>query len=565
MGASWLLPYLAETIIVDEGMVNVMAGPDLYLELDESILNESLAAAWQTGMATYAGKLSFAGKTTPALAPYAEVAYRITLNGEPFVDMRQPRQVFVHCDAKLELLVLTMIPLSFDLAFHIETEAVLDVSLKEVSFTPVGAVVDRLVIRGQIKAAEEFLNTLNTMLATALTAYAGSAESAIKLPRLSIELPLPLVPDAPGNKLPVTLAECVVLDNKRLAVGVLFQADPVPAIALIPAASAAPLFISLRQQAMRDVLDFWWGKADWSVPFNFDGTMQLNASQFAKKARSILTRLVTLGFLQREEDISNMNLTYVGKIYLLTKPELIFTAPDQIGLADLNIKVELDVRVTADVAQKLYLDTSSVIPDTWTPWQDDIKISEKSGNQEILHLGQTMHLALQEAVATLVVHADGNLALKVLQADLALDFGDAWYQNLPENLLNGLLKLFNRKIIDHLPPVVISPGIVLKGVKVAGMTPVVTPRQFQVCDAGTGIYGEATVAFATGFDVAEMTGKVLVPGYIANRRSHCVHRVTCAVVRDIRPEHREGYFVLHEALRDGYRSCQECLKGAVVL
>ncbi|HBP37636.1 MAG TPA: hypothetical protein DD640_02640, partial [Clostridiales bacterium] len=106
----------------------MMPGPDLYLELDESILNESLAAAWQAGLATYAGKLSFAGQTTPALAPYAEVAFRITLNGEPFVDLRQPRQAFIHCDAKLELLVLTLVPLSFDLAFHIEAEAVLDAS-----------------------------------------------------------------------------------------------------------------------------------------------------------------------------------------------------------------------------------------------------------------------------------------------------------------------------------------------------------------------------------------------------------------------------------------------------
>ncbi|HBP38013.1 MAG TPA: hypothetical protein DD640_04595, partial [Clostridiales bacterium] len=436
---------------------------------------------------------------------------------------------------------------------------------KEVSFKPADAVIDRLVIRDQIKVTDEFLDTLNHMLATALTAYAGSEESVIKLPRISIGLPLPLVPDLPGNRLAVSLAACAVLDNKRLAVGVLFQDEPVPAIALIPATSTDPIYISLRQQAMRDVLDFWWSKADWSTPIVFDGTMQLNASQFVKKARSILTRLVSLGFLQREEDISNMKLAYAVKVYLLSKPDLLFQAPDQAGLANLSLKAELDVRITADTTRTIYLDTSSVVPDSLTPWQDDIKLSEKSGNQEILHLEQTLQLSLQEAAATLVVQAGGNLALKVLKADLALDFGDEWYQNLPENLLNGLLKFFNQKIIDHLPPVVISPGVVLKGVKAAGMTPVVTPKQFQVCDAGNGLYGEATVAFATGFDVAELTGKVLVPGYIANKRSHCVHRVSCSVVKDIRPEHREGYFVLHEALRDGYRSCRECLKGAVVL
>ena len=212
----------------------------------------------------------------------------------------------------------------------------------------------------------------------------------------------------------------------------------------------------------------------------------------------------------------------------------------------------------------LYLDTSSIVPDTWTPWSDDIKLSEKNGHREIIHLQQAVELSLQQAAAALAVRPDGSLALKMQKADLALEFGDEWYQNLPENLLNGLLKFFNQKIIDHLPPLVIAPAVVLKNVKAAGLSPVVTPSQFQVCAAGAGLWGDATVAFATGFDVAEMTGKIPVPGYIGNKRSHRIHRVTCAVIKDIRPEHREGYFVLHEALRDGYRSCQECLKGAVI-
>ncbi|NLO37382.1 MAG: hypothetical protein GX112_13675 [Clostridiaceae bacterium] len=300
------------------------------------------------------------------------------------------------------------------------------------------------------------------------------------------------------------------------------------------------------------------------MPIPFNGTMPLNVNQFIKQARSVLTRLVTLGFLQREEDISNLVLTYTGQVYLQSKPSLLFAAPNSAGLGNISLKVALDVRIKADVTKKLYLDTSSIIPDNWTPWTDDIKLSEKSGNQEILHLQQTVALSLLEAAATLEVRPDGSLAIKMQKADLALDFGDEWYQNLPENLLNGLLKFFNQKIIDHLPPLVIAPAIVLKNVKAAGMTPVVTPSQFQVCAAGTGLYGEATVTFSTGFDVAEMTGKIPVPGYIANRRSRRIHRVTCAVIKDIRPGNREGYFVLHEALRDGYRSCQECLKGAEI-
>jgi hypothetical protein len=51
---------------------------------------------------------------------------------------------------------------------------------------------------------------------------------------------------------------------------------------------------------------------------------------------------------------------------------------------------------------------------------------------------------------------------------------------------------------------------------------------------------------------------------VANKRSRKVHRTGCLVVGDIRPENRTGYFVLHEALRDGFTACGACLRGACV-
>lgn len=542
-----------------------MSGPDLYLELDESVLNELLAAGWQTGLATHQGTISFAGKDIPEkLTAYAQADWRITLNGEPLVDLRGPDRVFTRCDAKLELMIFTMIPLTFDIAFHIESEVTLAAKDKLVSFKPVSVVIDRLVIRNQVKVTDAFLESLNRMLSEAMLTVLGDEAISKTLPKLKVGVNLPTVPDGETNELPVSLGSCLILDEKRLAVGVTFLSQPMPDVIPTHAVSSAPVFVSLSQSAMQSVFDFWWEKTSWGEPIKFAGTLPLNAKLFVQKSREVLTRALTLGFLQRESDIDKLRLDYRGTIMLENKPELLFRTPNQAGLGNLGLKVELDISIKAEVDETISLDTSGFIPDRLTPWNDDIKLRQGRGDKQILHLSQTMQLHMQEAAAELNISTGGSLVLKAVKADLQLDFGDQWYQNLPESLLNGLVRLFNQKIIDHLPALPVAPALLLGDVRLHELTPVISARHFQVHDQSSGLFGEPTVTFATGIDVAELRGKTPVPGYIANKRSQRVHRVTCDLIRDVRPEHREGYYVLHEALRDGYQACQHCLKGAVI-
>jgi len=86
-----------------------MREPDLYLELDESVINEAMAAGWQTGLATAKGTIDLAGnlpETIPeALKTMARADWRVTLNGEPLLDFRPPDRLFLRCDAELELMI----------------------------------------------------------------------------------------------------------------------------------------------------------------------------------------------------------------------------------------------------------------------------------------------------------------------------------------------------------------------------------------------------------------------------------------------------------------------------
>lgn len=539
-----------------------MAGPDLYLEIDERVLNEALAAGWQTGLATYKGRFSFAGDVPEALAPYAQADWRVTMNGEPLVEFTGTDEVYVHCDAKLELMVLKMIPITFDLAFHTELQVEYSAHSDTITFVRPKVIIDRMVIHGQIRVTDEFLNSLNSMLAAALLAVIGTDPYVKSLQDIIIHLPLPTLFDKPEPILPATLTCCKILPGRRLAVGIVFQEGTSLDTSFQAPKSLAPVFLHIQQSAIRQIYNLWWAAHNWAEPVVFDGVLSLNADVFIEKSRAFLTRLISLGFVQRDNDLKNMQLKYKGEIYLLNQPELMFTAPNQVGLKNLKLKINLEISINADVEKNISFDTSGLIPDKITPWKDDIQLKHSINNKEILQLQNEFTIMSDELSAGLSVGDKGKITIKAQKADFHLDFGNEWYQNLPESLINGLLKLFNQKILDHIPQIAIAPSLFLEDIKVMKLSPVLTPESITVHKAEDGIFGEEAISFGTGFDVTQLTGKVKVPGYIANTKSRKVHRVTCEILRDIRPEHREGYYVLHEALQDGYQACKNCLKGA---
>ncbi|MGB4660542.1 MAG: hypothetical protein WBI07_15305 [Mobilitalea sp.] len=542
-----------------------MDGPDLYLELDESILNEVLAAGWQTGLATGKGKLTFVKDVPAALVPYAELDWRVTLNGEPLVSCMGTDQIFVHLDAQLELLVLTIVPLTFDLAFHSIVNVNYSSITNSITFTDVAVVIDRLDIRNDVRVSDAFLDTLNHMLASALFSILSTEPFVKTLKDITFQIPLPSINNNPSPKLPITLSCCKILNGKRLALALMFQEETSITTELHDVKSSAPVFFHLHLAAINNIYNLWWSAMDWSKPIVFNGTLPLNADVFIEKSRAFLTRLVTLGFLQRENDIKNMNLNYEGKLYLLSQPLLDFQAPNKIGAKNIKLKVDFNIEIHADVDETLFIDTSSVISDKLTPWKDDIEIKHSIKSKDILHLSKEFSIDMEQIAATVSVNSEGEISLKAQKADLKLDFGDEWYQNLPESLINGLVKLFNQKIIDHLPALVISPSVVLKDVAIQKLSPLVVPQSIIVHSADTALFGQESLSFETRFDVVQLNGPVPVPGYIVNIRSGKIHRITCPVVRDIRAEHLEGYYVLHEALALGYHSCKNCLKGADVI
>ena len=56
-----------------------------------------------------------------------------------------------------------------------------------------------------------------------------------------------------------------------------------------------------------------------------------------------------------------------------------------------------------------------------------------------------------------------------------------------------------------------------------------------------------------------MSQGVPVPIYIAKKRSKKVHNYDCPSIEDIEMQNRLGFYVLYEALKEGYSACPSCI------
>jgi hypothetical protein len=142
----------------------------------------------------------------------------------------------------------------------------------------------------------------------------------------------------------------------------------------------------------------------------------------------------------------------------------------------------------------------------------------------------------------------------VVKADLELDFGNKWFENLTDRVANGFLDLLEKTVVSSIPRIVISPSLLLSDLKVLGYTFGVDVKSLELVPE--------ELVLCSNLKVNELTeGAFPVPLYIANKKSKKLHRFDCLVVEDIDFTHRVGYHSVSEAKKDGFKPCGECLRG----
>lgn len=536
-------------------------GYDLLVQADEKLMNKALSAWFYTGKIKGAGTYSYIEGIPEELKGFTEVKYRIRLRNEPFLDLLGTTEKFgkgkigIRISVEAILTVLSGVNVELDVDCGVSAEVQFDLANKNLVYDFSKTNIYDIQINDTFQFHKNVLERLDQILKILLSHYLTEDIKKIALPLDLIKLTLPTLPSSPDNHLPITLAEAVIVDNRLLAIGINFFDHKGGSLeGIIDISKGAELFITVKTELLHQIAEFWWKRTNLDKFKSFEGMLPVNIKRYFVKGTELLARIVTLGLLQPDTDVKKAELSYNVRIELTDLPEFVFEGGNLARINKLKLKADIQARLDIEAHKVISLDTSGLIPDKFTPWQDDIVVSDKTNKSTILNINEDLLIEIENASCTVQVDKENRLVLKVSEADVELDLGSLWYQNLTDKLTNSFLNLLEKNIVSKIPPIVISPSLLISNLDVMGYTFGVDNLNLELNNEEVSLYG--------GIVVNELiSSAVPVSLYIGNKKSNKLHRFDCAVVEDIDFTHRVGYHGVYDAVRDGYKPCGECLRG----
>ncbi len=530
-------------------------GYDLMIQVDERLLNKALSALFYTGMLKVSGTYAFVKGVPDELLGFTEVKYRIRLRNEPYLDFKGKDAVGIRMSVEVVLVVLSGVNVEVDVDFGASAEVRFDLASSKIIYDLTNTGIYDLTINDRLQFHQNALDRLNEILGIVLKQYMSSGVKEIELPISLQNVALPTVPDTPENRLPISKVEVAILDKRLVVVGADFFDHTGGSITgMQDMTQGSELFVALRTDAVRQIAQFWWARTQLDKTRAFQGSLPINALKTLAKGTDLFLRGITLGILQPETEVIRADLIYDGTVSMQELPEIEFLPGNQAQVRNLKLKVFVQAKLETETKRTLLADTSGFIPDGITPWQDDIKLSERTKTGTLFDAKEDLLVEVEVASCTVGTDDQSRLNLKVNNADLELDFGEKWYQNLTDRVTNAFLDLLERTIVSKIPQIVVSPSLLLSDAKVMGYTFGVDIKSLELVPE--------ELVLCSSLTVKELTeGAIAVPLYIANKKSMKLHRYDCAVVEDIDFTHRLGYHSVSEAMKNGYKPCRECLRG----
>ncbi len=532
---------------------------DLLLQMDEVLLNKSLAALYYSGFMALKGEYSFVEGIPESLHDFTKFSYKIRMKNEPLIDLRGRDQVYIKFVVELKLVVLTGIVLEFDASFHVDTKIVFDAVNKKMIFDLSNAQITNLYINDTYRFHKKFIDNINEVLAVLLSAYLTEDRQTIEIPLILQQLELPMMPAGNAYELPVRMGDVLIYNNRLLIMGINFFTEAAEDISVMQDMSGgSELYINLKEKTLKEVFDFWWDNTEYEKCEDFSGSFPINSDSWWEKGSDILTRLLTLGFIETKTSYDNLLCNYDGLVKVMEKPDFEFGEGNKVLINSLKIQAQVKASFIAELIKDIKLDTSSFIPDRITPWEDDKLLKHRQETKEILNLEQEFELSVSGAEGIIKLNENSNLVIEIVKADIHIEMGDKWYHNLSEKAVNYIIDLIEKKVLEKIPDLVISPNLILSRQEIAGYTMQVSTHYIS--------FDNDELVLTLNIGINELMSKaVTVPMYIANKRTKKIHNFDCPSIEDIEMENRLGFYVLYEALKEGYSACQACIGASKLL
>ena len=426
-------------------------GYDLLVQVDERLLNKALSAVFYTGLLKRSGTYAFIDGVPEELRGFTEIAYRVRLTREPFVDFKNKETAGLHMSVEIELKVLTGVNIELDVDFGATAQICMDIANRKVVYDFTESSIYDIVINDRLQFHKNALERMNKIIKILIGNYLTADLKEIQLPidvmnLLNPRVPVPTLPDSAEALLPVKVADAAIIDNRLVAIGInLFDDSGGVLEGITDLTEGTELFAALRVEAMLHFARFWWEHTELEKKESFNGILPINMRGSLAKGTDLLAKILTLGLLESQTAVNKLDLVYDATVELLALPEIKFLDGNRAEIHNMKLKLNAHAHMEETVHRSYSLDTSGLIPDSITPWNDDIKLAERDKNQQFLHLNETLMIDIPVAACTVQIDDQSRLVLKVVAADLELDFGSSWFDNFSDRVMNHFLDALEEK------------------------------------------------------------------------------------------------------------------------
>ncbi|MDD2665416.1 MAG: hypothetical protein PHD13_01350 [Methanocellales archaeon] len=513
-------------------------GYDLVLETNERFVNKLLLAAYCMGKfpKSKSGSYTLPIPNVPAsLVEFITVDYDLEFK-VPTIDFISKDATKILLSAETYLTVLGGIELKLDVLFSIETSVTYDQTTRQLSIDFDHPNVDIEI--NDARFPQNVLDKLNEILSIAIDEYLTEDVSTISISPVLYALSLPHT----SNELTIGLGN-IKTTNDIAAVSFNFlgyNGGSIHDVADFTGGSDFSAGIS--ESAMHQVFDFWWKHTTYPKSIAKAESQSLDTSEYDFWFDWILTTIAVLfpglgtiisAVASQMIDIDELRVEYGGKINF-GKPEL--------DLLNGN-KIRVSGKVRADISVGLFV--KIVInylfgSDTYNKNIGSFSVRNMSINYS--------------ALGTVYLDNQNRLMADIEDMDISLGVME-WLMGAPAFLIELVLKWLADKMVDELPPIVLSSSLVSLDIPGTQLSLGIDSAKLEGTD------DEAIVNATLRIKGLE---NYCSPLYIANRNRACleVHKRDCAWVGKMLEKHKVPYFFLDEARKDGYDNCHYCLGGS---
>lgn len=550
------------------------AGFDIVLLLNEEFLNQVSGALLYNNFLTFNGKKDFRQAVPPdklnqipaTLRDFLEIRYRFKLLYEPYIHFKDGNKVEISAKLRVYIWFLQGLELKFDASLTMETPVDVDTNTKQFKIILKSADILEFAINYKYSPNENVEIQLKTIFKTALVAYFDDPNNALAIDLPSINPQLPYAPKIPENQIPVEIRAVKTINNSVMAIAAnIFGYTGGDANALTEFAKNCNVGVGISEQAMIKVYDFFWARTTWDKRYKKAGTFKIN---MVDKVLDFLTDLVdfimstsvkiaSLGFLETDLEFISSDFEYSVDMDFKTIPTFDIQNGNRVRIYNLGVDLFIRLKMTATFDWTLYGDTSGAIPDECTPWNDDIVLERKRKTVVVFDIGVPIkNLKIKSCTGQVTIN-EKEKHLECLVTELDINVYDyiatgCAFLGLPDSIKNKIIDGIKQKVVESIPPFVLSPIVFNLDIKMIDWKVNVEGRKLEIND------GEALVGAYVFFK--ELQNEIWpVPKYIVNLNNNEIHRAGCDSILDTYETHQRGYYLLNSALKKNYDGCKKCL------